>query len=171
MPAGPAPQAGGAIAYSFDASRWTLDDRITGGATLLVLISLFLPWFTVNLAGLGALGVTGGSASASGTTAHGWLWFVFIIGLIELLYLLAMAGLQQLPALPLKHERLLLAASALNLLLVLIAFLLKPGSDGLAQVKIGWDFGAFIALIAAIVAIVPSARAALAERNGTARAS
>lgn len=158
-----------AVAYRFDASRWTNDDKITGVAGLIVIISLFLPWFDVNLAGLSPLGVGAGTASASGTTAHGWLWIVFFIALIELLYLVAMAGIQNLPSLPLKHEQLLLIASGINLLLVLIAFLLKPGNDGLAEVKIGWDYGAFVALIAAIIAIAPSARAALAERNMTQR--
>ena len=168
-PAGWNQSGSAAASYSFDVARWTLDDRITGGATLLVLISLFLPWFSVSVSGIEGLG--GGSASASGTTAHGWLWIVFIIGLAELVYLAAVAGIQRMPALPLKHERLLLITSGLTLLLVLIAFLLKPGNDGLAEVKIGWDFGAFVAIIAAIIAFVPSARAALAERNGTHSAS
>jgi hypothetical protein len=60
---------------------------------------------------------------------------------------------------------LLLAVTGLDLLLVLIAFLLKPGNEGLAEVKIGRDWGAFVALIAAIAAIVPLARTALAERH------
>ena len=34
-----------ATALAFDARRWTFADRITGGATLVLLISLFLPWF------------------------------------------------------------------------------------------------------------------------------
>src|SRR5947209_8733175 len=74
--AGPAAAGGTSPAFNFDARRWTRTDRLVGGASLVVLISLFLPWFSVNLSG--PLG--GGSASASGTTAHGWLWFVFVIG-------------------------------------------------------------------------------------------
>jgi hypothetical protein len=149
--------------YSFDARRWTLSDRIAGVATLVVLVSLFLPWYSVNLAGLSGLGVTGGVVTESGTDAHGWLWFVFVIGLAVLIYLLVAAGYQALPVtLPLKHERLLLVATGLNFLLVLLAFALKPGSDG-EPVKIGWGFGAVLALIAAVAAIVPLARAALDE--------
>src|ERR1700677_3838202 len=83
-PAAPAnaPAEPSAPAYSFDAARWTANDRIVGGATLVVLISLFLPWFSVNLGALADdLGVAPGVVTASGTQAHGWLWFVFIIGL------------------------------------------------------------------------------------------
>jgi hypothetical protein len=167
-PSTPASQANAGAAYSFDARRWTPSDRIAGLATLVVLISLFLPWFSVNLAGLGGLGVGAGVVTESGTSAHGWLWFVFVVGLAILLYLLVAAGYQALPVnLPLKHERLLLAATTINFLLVLLAVALKPGSDG-EPVKVGWAFGAVVALIAAIAAVVPLARTALNERNARA---
>jgi hypothetical protein len=163
-------RADGTTSYRFEASRWTLTDKIAGGATLLVLIALFLPWFDVYVPsgafGVSFPGVNGVSASASGTTAHGWLWFVFAIGLIMLLYLLLdVAGFQRLPvALSLKRGELLLAATGINLLLVVIAFVLKPGNEGFTQVKISWGFGAFITVIAAIAAVVPSALAAVAKR-------
>jgi hypothetical protein len=157
----PAAVGGATPAYNFDARRWTRNDRLVGGASLVVLISLFLPWFSVSLSG--PLG--GGSASASGTTAHGWLWFVFVIDLAILAYLVLSAGYEQLPfRLPWPPERLLLAASGLNLLLVLLAFVLKP-SSGFTDLKVGWDFGAFIALLAAIAAVAPLALAARDART------
>jgi hypothetical protein len=140
----------------------TPSDRLVGGASLIVLISLFLPWFSVSL---GALG----SASASGTSAHGWLWFVFVIDLALLAYLVLAAGYEQLPfRLPWRHEQLLLAASGLSLLLVLLAFLFKP-SGGITGIKVGWDFGAFIALLAAIAAVAPLVPA-VRDRLGSGRA-
>jgi hypothetical protein len=157
----PAAVGGATPAYNFDARRWTRNDRLVGGASLVVLISLFLPWFSVSLSG--PLG--GGSASASGTTAHGWLWFVFVIDLAILAYLVLSAGYEQLPfRLPWPPERLLLAASGLNLLLVLLAFVMKP-SSGFTTLKVGWDFGAFIALLAAIAAVAPLAMAARDRRT------
>jgi hypothetical protein len=51
----------------------------------------------------------------------------------------------------------------INLVLVLLAFLFKPAGFGV--VSVGWSFGAFIGLIAAIVAVVPLARPALAARK------
>jgi hypothetical protein len=156
---------GTGMQYSFDAQQWTRNDRIAGAATLVVLISLFLPWFSVSFAGLSDLDVTGGAASESGIDAHGWLWLVFVIGLAVLLYLALAAGYGDLSArLPLKHEQLLAAVTGVNFLLVLLAFLLKPGTGGV-PVKIGWSFGAIVALIAAIAAVAPQARSAINERN------
>lgn len=154
------------MAYNFDAKRWSLSDRIAGGATLITMIALFLPWFDASASD--GFGNTY-SASASGTTAHGWLWFVFIIGLVTLAYLGVTAGFQRIPfSLPVKHERLLLATTGLDLLLVVIAFLLKPSNGGLTSVSIGWDFGAFVALIAAIAAAVQPIRLLIADRSAAA---
>jgi hypothetical protein len=69
------------------------------------------------------------------------------------------------------HERLLAIAAAVDLLLVFIAALIRPGGDSL--VKVGWDFGAVVALVAAVVALTPVARPALraqgAEQPGPAQ--
>jgi hypothetical protein len=143
-------------AYQFDSRRWERGDWIVGGASLVTLIALFLPWYTASLTGLGDIGV----ASESGTNGHGWLWLVFIIVLLVLSYLVITAGFQTMPVhLPLTHERLLLGATGINFLLVLIAFVLKPGTGG-EPVQIGWGIGAVLALIAALVAVVPPALAA-----------
>jgi hypothetical protein len=63
---------------------------------------------------------------------------------------------------PVSEEQALLIATAVNLVLVVLAFLLKPGGVGSG---VGWSFGAFIGLVAAIVALVPLARPALAARK------
>lgn len=105
----------------------------------------------------------------SGTAAHGWLWLVFIVVLAILGYLAAVAGFQVLPfKSPLRHDQLLLTATGVNLALVFIAFLLKPSTYGLAGVSIGWSIGAFLALIAAIVAVAaltPASRQRLDSRS------
>ncbi len=67
------------------------------------------------------------------------------------------AGFEKLPFdLPVSPAQLLLAVTGLNLLLVLIAFLLKP-STGIAELSVGWGFGAFVGLICAIAAVAPLA--------------
>jgi len=150
QPGGQPVQTQGSSAFNFDARRWTLPDRIAGIASLVVLISLFLPWFsaTATLDGISD------SATASGTTAHGWLWLVFIISLAIVAFLVLMAGFQVLPfKLPLPSERLLLGATGVNLVLVFLAFILVPGNGGDSEVSIGWTWGAFVALLAAIVAL------------------
>ena len=40
--------AGPALVFRFDAARWTVADRVAGGATIMLLVSLFLPWFPVS---------------------------------------------------------------------------------------------------------------------------
>jgi hypothetical protein len=41
--------------YKFDAARWSQADRIAGIATLVLFISLFLPWFTFGSQSLSGL--------------------------------------------------------------------------------------------------------------------
>jgi hypothetical protein len=144
--------------YNFDAARLSQADRISGAASVVLLISLFLPWFTANAGILG-------SGSASGMTAHGYLWVVFILSLAVVAFLVFGAGYAELPMrLPVAREMVLLVATGINLLLVLIAFFVKP--NGYGVVSIGWGFGAFLGLIAAIVAFVPLALPRLRARTG-----
>jgi hypothetical protein len=147
-------------AFDFDAKRWTRDEQIVGGASLLLLISLFLPWYTVSAPAVSILGkqVGGGSASASGTTGHGYLWIVFILALAIVAYMVIKAGFETLPFnLPVGPTALLLVLTGINLLLVLIAFLIKPGTGVGFELSVGWGFGAFVGLICAIAAVLPLA--------------
>ncbi|HUO49525.1 MAG TPA: hypothetical protein VMU09_11890 [Acidimicrobiales bacterium] len=145
----------------FEASRLSQTDRISGIATLVLLISIFLPWFSVSV---GALGISA-SASGSGTSAHGYLWIVFFISLAIIVYLIARAMMEKLPfELPLAHEQVLLIATGVNLLITLIAWIFKPAS-GFGAVKVSWAWGSFVALIAAIVAVVPLAIPAIKARR------
>ena len=123
-------------------------------ASLVVLISLFLPWFSGSISSDNTLGLSASSGSESGTAAHGWLWLVFVIVLLIVGYLVCAAGFQVLPVkLPLRHDQVLLVATGVNLLLVFIGFLFKPSTYGIAGLSIGWSIGAFLALIAALVAV------------------
>jgi hypothetical protein len=141
----------------FDAAQISQEHRIVGIATLVLLISLFLSWFSVSL---GAIG----SVSASGLSAHGYLYLVLILSIvvIALLAVKALAIWAFPENSPVTEDQALLIATGINLVLVVIAFLLKPGGVGSG---VGWSFGAFIGLIAAIVAVVPLARPALAARK------
>lgn len=160
-PAAPvAPAAATGQVFAFDAKRLSRDDRVVGGATLLLLISLFLPWYTASVPSTTINGVTvggGGSVSGNAFNGHGWVWIVFIVGLAVLAYLIMQAGFETAPVrLPFSPVQTLLGLTGLNLLLVLIAFLVKPGTgDALIKVSIGWGIGAFLGLICAIVAFAP----------------
>jgi hypothetical protein len=141
--------------HDFDARRWTAGDKIAGVASLVVLMSLFLPWYTATISAGNSAGAAPRSASESGTDAHGWLRLVFVIVLLLVVYLVLTARFRALPFMsPLRHYVLMLALTAGDLLLIVIGFLLKPGADGITGVSIGWGIGAFLALIAAIVAVL-----------------
>jgi len=144
--------AGAVGPFQFDLKRLTRVDQIVGGASLIVLIAIFLPWFEASAS---ALGITE-SATESGADAHGWLWIVFVIDLLILAYLVMRAGWENMPfRLPIAHAPLLIIATGLQLLLVLIAFFAIPGNGGFSGVSIGWAWGAFIGLIAALAAAGP----------------
>jgi hypothetical protein len=143
QPAQPARMAEHAAspAFRLELSRLTNSDRGTGIASLVLIVSLFLPWYGVNLLGI--------SAEADGLTVHGYLYIVLLLCVAIIAYLVMWAGFEELPVrLPLSHEQRLLVASGINTALVLLAFLIKP--DGT-----GWRFGAFAGLLAALVAVAP----------------
>jgi len=142
-PAGTASHAGQVTgpAFRFDPNRWTAGDRITGISTVLLLVSLFLPWYGVSFLGI--------SAQADGLTGHGYLYLVLLLCLAILGYLGLRAGSEELPArLPLAHEQRLLGATGVNAALVLLAFLIKPEGTS-------WRFGAFTGVLAALAAVAP----------------
>jgi hypothetical protein len=131
--------------YKFDAARWTMADRIAGIATIVLFISLFLSWFGITVIGI--------TVTASGVSAHGWLYIVMILDILIVAYLVLRAGWDRLPiSQDVPHLTVMMVATIVNLVLVFIAFIDKPGGSG-----VGWEFGAFIALIAAIVAAAPYA--------------
>ena len=167
-PAGGGPQAprpSNLPPVNFDHNRLDRVDKIVAGATFITMISIWLPWFSISW-GNSTFQVAG-SASISGTTGHGWLWLEFFVALVLLVYLAARAAWDSMPfTMPVAHAPLLIVGTSLQLLLVLIAFADIPyGSDG-----VGWDWGAFIALLAALIAagpvVVPAVRSYLASRNG-----
>jgi hypothetical protein len=113
-------------------------DRVVGPASLLLLVSFWLPWFRY------------GPFSADGLSAHGWLFIGVLDSIILVLYVLITAfGVGDLAAQGrLSKEQLLALITGGNLVLVVLGFLLKPRG-------FGWAWGAFVALLAAIVAFVP----------------
>jgi len=138
--------------FRLDLRRLSRPDQAVGGASLVVLISLFLPWF-----GFSALGAT---LSVSGTTAHGYLVLVVLTALLIAGYLLLRSGWGEFPfPLPVAHETLLLAGTGGQFLLVLAGFLDVP-LPGL-----GWEIGAYLAVAAAALAALPAALSARGSRR------
>lgn len=137
--------------FRLDLRRLSRTDRTVGGASLVVLVSLFLPWY--------GSGAPGAGLSVSGTTAHGYLVLVVITALLIAGYLLLRSGWGEYPfPLRVAHETLLLAGTAVQFLLVLIGFLNLP-PDGSS-----WEIGAYLAVAAAALAAIPVALPALRSR-------
>ena len=152
----PSPTRPSSGQFKFEMNRWTQAERITAIASLVLLISLFLPWFTYKF--------TLVSYSWSGLSGHGYLWIVLILCLAILVDLVAKVSYTTMPfKLPLPEEQLLLIATGINAVLVVLAFLLKPGGYGFSGV--GWSWGSFVGLIAAIVAAFPTAAPAIKARR------
>jgi hypothetical protein len=141
----------GGQSFRLDLTRLAGADPITGISTLVLLISLFLPWYGVSVLGFGV--------QVDGLTGHGYLYLVLLMCLAIEAYLVFSAGYEQPPfRLPLSHQQRLLIATGINAVLVLLAFLVKPGDSG-------WRFGAFAGILAALVALAPLAVPALRARR------
>ena len=147
-PAGAAPSASAMPAFKFDAARWSLADRIAGVATVVLFIALFLPWYTVSGSVLGYS--FGGSVNG---LWHGWMYLSLILTVVIVAYLVLRAGWDKLPiSQDVPHLTVMMVGTIVNAVLVLIAFIDKPGGGG-----VGWGAGAILGLIAAIVAAAPYA--------------
>ena len=147
----PAPPRSGGHPFKLDASRWTQNDRIVAGASAVLLISLFLPWF-----GLSFLGAT---VTFDALASHAYLNLVLIVCIALLGYLvLRTSSLRLLPR-PSTHDRLLLGATAVNFVAVLIGFLSTPGSSTFVGPLLSREYGAFVGGAAALVAVIPLAAA------------
>ncbi len=133
----------------FDAKRLGRGDMIAGGASLLLLISLFLPWFHVQAEIAPGFTVPIPGLTRSGLGAHGWLFIVLLSSLAVIAYILARAFAVQLP-ITAAHWQVLAAGTGVGLLLTLIGLVDKPSG-------FGWSVGAFIGILAAIAAMAGAA--------------
>lgn len=148
-PAAPAAAPASSVPpFKFDRTRWSPTDLVSGVASLVLFISLFLAWYGVSI---GPISVTGDAL------VHGYMYIPLILCLAELAYLVGIAGMPELRSrLPVPHEMFLTVINIINLVMVVIGFLDKSGA--------GWRFGAFIGLIAAIVAAAPKLALSLSAR-------
>lgn len=149
-------------AFSFEIARWSQSDRITAIASACLLLSLFAPWFKYSVGG--GFGLVGYDGSASGLKSHAYLYLVLLLSAAVVIYFILQAGYAVFPyKLPASRERLLLAATGINLLLVLVGFFSVPGMGS----GVGSTYGAYIGIIAAIAACAPQAMPYIrAQANG-----
>jgi hypothetical protein len=117
-------------------------ELIFGPASAVLLVSFWLPWYSASIGPF--------SASVGGLSAHGWLFIAVLDAIVLVLYVLITAfGAGDLADMGrLSKEQLLALLTGVNLVLVAIAFLLKPTG-------FSWAYGGYLALAAAIVAFLP----------------
>ncbi|MGP0030941.1 MAG: hypothetical protein ACLPVF_10610 [Acidimicrobiales bacterium] len=111
---------------------------MAGPATLALLVSFWLPWYSI------------GPISVDGLSVHGWLFIAVLDSIVLVLYVLITAfdvgDLADLGRI--SKDQLLVLITGINVVLVALGFLLKPAG-------FSWSWGAFLALTAAIVAFLP----------------
>jgi hypothetical protein len=113
-------------------------ERVAGPASLILLVSFWLPWYSI------------GPISADGLSVHGWLFIAVLSSIVLVLYVLITAfGVGDLAEQGrMSKDQLLTLMTGVNVGLVLLGFLLKPAG-------FSWSWGAFLALAAAIAAFLP----------------
>lgn len=145
-----------------NSSHLGMGEKIAGGGALVLLISLFLPWYSASLKGL---------ATASGDVTA-WEAFSFIdillfLVAIVVLGLVAAKAAGALPALPAPGGLIIAAAGALALLLILYRLIDMPGPDVPAELNLTVDVSPAAGLIIGLIAAAAVAFGGYRATNAT----
>jgi hypothetical protein len=137
-----------------DFNRLDVPTLVFGAASLALFLCLQLPWYTRSAGGL--------AGSASAMVAGGWRWLIWLLSLSSVVFVfLESVTSLRLPAF-LTHDRwrheVFAVAAGVDLLLVfLAAFAAKSQPPALLAVPAGTavstTFGAYLGLLAAVVAV------------------
>jgi hypothetical protein len=162
----PPPPPPAAAAATTATRGWSNTDLAIGAGLIVLLIALFLPWFssTVRLAGR----TVQLSGSADGTSAHGFMWGAFVLAIAGLVVLVARDAIYRAPGNLPTPEQMLVGATGLALLLTILGLAIKPATGlsignstgqfaGLLphiSISVSWSYGGFIAVAAALVAFL-----------------
>jgi len=121
-----------------DVSQLNTGEKAAGGAGLLLLISMFLPWYGID---------TGfGSVNASAWEIFSYTDLVLFVAGVAGVAVAVLSLQNRLAALPVPAGQLLLGLGGLALLLVLFRTINPPGPG---EADLGRKLGLFIGLIAA----------------------
>lgn len=143
---------------------WAGGDLAIGSALIVLLVALFLPWFTETVSFSSSPTVSG---TGSGVAAHGYLWVVFVLVLVGLAVVIGRDALGRLPGNLPSAEQILVLATGLAFLLSILGVIFKPSGysisgtaaaiqqlSGHISVSVGWSYGGFVAVVAAAIAFV-----------------
>jgi len=136
--------------------KFSREQLVIGGASVVLLIAMFLDWISVSCSGAFCGGAGGG---ASGFHGWGWLTFLALLGVAGLLLArTVLADMVKLPELPAPDAVLIMAGGALEILGCLLFWVeyhdsFASASAGVVNISSGLGFGWFVALIAGIATV------------------
>ncbi len=160
VPAGYVAQPGGYGAprrtgsASIDFRRLGTGDLVALGATILLLVSIFLTWYSA-LAEDQFGDIVSLRENIFGQFAGGFRILILVTCILIILYLFIRTMTPRGLRLPMPHWQVLTILTALQALLTVLAFFLKPGAG--SGVSVSWSYGAYIGLPAAVIALAGSA--------------
>jgi hypothetical protein len=146
-----------------DATRLPAIDLAQLGAALVVLLSLFLPWYSTDDK-IPAANVDGRTGDVSGWAAHPILrWVLLLAGLAALLSAWQTISAQEGTQGFRRGEMSTVVAATIVVLVLVQGFIARPGEpSGAINLSIGW----FVALLGGLVALAAAiARTPVATRR------
>jgi hypothetical protein len=157
---------------NFDTTRLRFGDMIAGGAGVVLLISLFLDWYSASVtAQVGGIKRSQDAGSGNAFDTLGFIPVLLLIIAIITIAVVALRALNMIPrTLPISPGALVLVVGGIAALLVLFRLIIVPdfadaagvgagnfnvpGFSVKVDVSTGRSFGIFIALLAAIGVVV-----------------
>jgi len=118
-------------------------DWVAGIGGLILLISVFLEWYKVDLGGYGVLW----SGGVSGTTATKLTYLIILLALISIAVVVLRVAEVDLDAIPVPMSVVVMACGGISLLIVILRILIK-------QSGLGVSYGIFVSLIAGAAVLV-----------------
>ena len=122
----PYPEAPPPATATAERSGWTGSDLAIGGAVIVLLIALFLPWFSAKVSPEPGTVIAG---TGDGPTSHGYLWLVFVLAILALIVLVARDAIARLPGNLPSPEQILVGTTGLALLLAILGVAQRPAGD------------------------------------------
>ena len=124
---------------------WAGSDLAIGSSLIVLLIALFLPWFSFPVIFI----KSSSAGSIDGPQAHGYLWAVFALAIVALVVLVGRETIGRVPGNLPSPGQVLTGATGLALLLTVLGLVSRADVVGA-----GWSYGGFVAVIAALIAFV-----------------
>lgn len=142
--------------------RWSGADLAIGSALLVLVVSLFLPWYS------GTVRVESATTTSifDGPQVHNYLWLLLVLAVIGLGALVGRDSAARWPGNLPSPGQVLMLTSGIALGLIVVALVTKPTgytvqvpsvigqSANTENLSYGWSYGGFVAITAAVVALI-----------------